>query len=47
MANSDDRKQRIMEHVARSKGDFIRRSTSTSSGDRRQQIMDHIRRTSG
>jgi deoxyribose-phosphate aldolase len=47
MANLDDRKKRIMEHIARSKGDFIKRSTSNSSVERKQQIMDHIRRTSG
>ncbi|MBD2019650.1 hypothetical protein H6F43_05545 [Leptolyngbya sp. FACHB-36] len=44
---TDDRKKRIMEHLARSSGDYIKRSTSTSSGERKQQILDHIRQTSG
>ncbi|XPM58583.1 MAG: hypothetical protein EDM05_013260 [Leptolyngbya sp. IPPAS B-1204] len=43
----DDRKKRIMEHLARSTGDFIKKPTSTMSDQRKQQIMDHIRRTSG
>ncbi|HEY9906695.1 MAG TPA: hypothetical protein V6D18_03685 [Thermosynechococcaceae cyanobacterium] len=47
MATADDRKQRIMEHLARTKGDFNQRSTSTSSAERKQQIMDHIRLTRG
>lgn len=47
MANMDDRKKRIMEHLARSSGDFIKRSPSPVSDDRRRQVMDHIRRTKG
>jgi hypothetical protein len=47
MASMDDRKKRIMEHLARSTGDFIRRPSSTSSDQRKQQIIDHVRRTSG
>lgn len=47
MANMDDRKKRIMEHLARSSGDFIKRSPSPISDDRRRQVMDHIRRTKG
>jgi hypothetical protein len=43
---SDDRKQRIMEHLSRSTGDFIKRSTLNSNSQRKQQIMDHIRQTS-
>ena len=43
----DDRKKRIMEHLARSSGDFIKRSPSPISDDRRRQVMDHIRRTKG
>lgn len=43
----DDRKKRIMEHLARSSGDFIKRSASPISDDRRRQVMDHIRRTKG
>ncbi|MDX2231634.1 MAG: hypothetical protein NW220_18515 [Leptolyngbyaceae cyanobacterium bins.349] len=46
MAATDDRKKRIMEHLARSTGDFSKRSTVQSS-ERKQQIMDHIRRTKG
>jgi len=46
MAATDDRKKRIMEHLARSTGDFTKRSTAQTS-DRKQQIMDHIRRTKG
>jgi hypothetical protein len=47
MATMDDRKKRIMEHLARSTGDFIRKSPSPLSDQRKQQIMDHIRRTTG
>ncbi len=47
MASEDDRKRRIMEHLARSTGDFSNRSTSTSSRERKQQILDHIRQTKG
>lgn len=43
----DDRKKRIMEHLARTKGEFINRPTSTMNNDRKQQIMDHVRRTTG
>lgn len=41
---ADDRKKRIMEHLARSTGDFTKRSTAQSS-ERKQQILDHVRRT--
>ncbi|MGF1535458.1 MAG: hypothetical protein ACFB4J_03080 [Elainellaceae cyanobacterium] len=47
MATADDRKKRIMEHLARSSGDFIKRSPNPSNPDRKQQVMDHIRRTRG
>ncbi len=47
MAAEDERKRRIMEHLARSTGDFNKRSTSNLSGDRKQQIMEHIRQTKG
>jgi hypothetical protein len=47
MADYDDRKRRIMEHLSRSTGDFIKRSTLSSNNERKQQVMDHIRRTSG
>jgi len=47
MATMDDRKKRIMEHLARSSGDFVRKSSSTLTDQRKQQIMDHVRRTSG
>ncbi len=43
----DDRKKRIMEHVARSSGDFIKRSTVSSNGDRKRQIMEHVQRSKG
>lgn len=46
MAATDDRKKRIMEHLARSTGDFVKQSTMQSR-ERKQQIMDHIRRTQG
>ena len=44
---TDDRKKRIMEHLARSKAEFGQRSTSNSSNDRKQQIQDHIRLSKG
>jgi hypothetical protein len=47
MAMMDDRKKRIMEHLARSGGNFYKRSTLTNSDQRKQQIMDHIKRTLG
>lgn len=47
MAEMDDRKKRIMEHLARSQGAFINRPTSTMNMDRKQQIRDHVRRTTG
>ncbi|UBF25271.1 hypothetical protein K9N68_27225 [Kovacikia minuta CCNUW1] len=47
MASEDDRKRRIMEHLARSNGDYIKRSTSTSSRERKQQILDHVRQSMG
>jgi hypothetical protein len=47
MANMDDRKKRIMEHLARSSGDFVRKSPAPMSDQRKQQVMDHIRRTRG
>ncbi|MCY7273686.1 hypothetical protein [Phormidesmis priestleyi] len=46
MANADDRKKRIMEHIARSVGDFGKDS-SPRSIERKQRILDHIRRTTG
>lgn len=47
MAEMDDRKKRIMEHLARTKGEFLQRPTSNLNNDRKQQIRDHVRRTSG
>jgi hypothetical protein len=50
MATMDDRKKRIMEHLARSTGDFIKSSNSATSAaklERKQQILDHVRRTTG
>ncbi len=47
MAEMSDRKKRIMEHLARSSGEFIKRSTSTTSEDRKKQIQDHIRLSKG
>lgn len=46
MAATDDRKKRIMEHLARSTGDFTKKSI-VNSAERKQQILDHIRRTKG
>ncbi|MEO0407985.1 MAG: hypothetical protein AAF289_11600 [Cyanobacteria bacterium P01_A01_bin.135] len=47
MATADDRKKRIMEHLSRSSGDFIKRSPNASNPDRKKQVMDHIQRTRG
>ena len=44
MATTPDRQKRIMEHIARSTGDFIK-VTPTLNDQRKQQIMDHIRLT--
>ncbi|NJO49683.1 MAG: hypothetical protein HC840_09830 [Leptolyngbyaceae cyanobacterium RM2_2_4] len=38
--------KRVMEHLARSTGDFIK-PTIRLTDQRKQQIMDHIRRTKG
>lgn len=46
MASADDRKKRIMEHVARSTGDFTKPSP-VRSAERRERILDHVRRTTG
>ncbi|MBD2459770.1 hypothetical protein H6G89_01820 [Oscillatoria sp. FACHB-1407] len=46
MAEADDRKKRIMEHVARSKGTF-NKDVYSGSPERKQQILDHVRRTTG
>lgn len=46
MTAMDDRKKRIMEHVARSTNDFVKASPSRSE-ERKQQILDHVRRTTG
>jgi hypothetical protein len=44
----DDRKKRIMEHLARSTGEFIKPSNSSAAKtERKQQILDHVRRTKG
>jgi hypothetical protein len=43
---TDDRKKRIMEHLARSSGEFVN-PTPRNSEQRKQQIMDHVRRTKG
>ena len=48
MAEIDDRKKRMMEHIARSTGAFFKRPTvTTASNDRKQYILDHVRRTRG
>ena len=46
MAEKSARQQRIMDHVARSTGDFIKLPPQNSS-QRKQQILDHIRLTRG
>lgn len=45
MATTPDRQKRIIEHVARSTGDFLK--PSLNSEDRKQRIMEHIRLTKG
>jgi len=47
MAEMSDRKKRIMEHLARSGGDYVKQSTSVLSDQRKRQIRDHIRLTKG
>ncbi|MEQ9552203.1 MAG: hypothetical protein RIM23_21655 [Coleofasciculus sp. G3-WIS-01] len=46
MANSDQRKQRIMEHIKRSIT-IPQRGFSMTSDAKKQQIMDHIKMTRG
>lgn len=45
MADTSDRQKRIMEHLARSTGGFIK--TSSNPEGRKQRIMEHIRLTRG
>ncbi len=40
-----ERQKKIMEHLTRSKGDYINPKLDTSS--RKQQIMDHVRLSKG
>ncbi|HIK17660.1 MAG TPA: hypothetical protein IGS53_20550 [Leptolyngbyaceae cyanobacterium M33_DOE_097] len=47
MAEMSDRKKRIMEHLARSSGDYVKQSTSALSDQRKKQIQEHIRLTKG
>ena len=47
MATLDDRKKRIMEHLARSTGNFNKSSSAAAKTERKQQILDHVRRTIG
>lgn len=46
MANVDDRKKRMMEHVARTTNNYSM-PQATRSEERKQRIMDHVRRTTG
>ncbi|BAU13795.1 hypothetical protein LEP3755_43370 [Leptolyngbya sp. NIES-3755] len=46
MAQMDDRKKRIMEHLARSTNDFSKPLPARSL-ERKQRILDHVRRTTG
>jgi hypothetical protein len=46
MAEMDDRKKRIMEHIARSTNGYTM-AQSVRSSDRKQRILDHVRRTIG
>lgn len=43
----DDRKKRIMEHLARSSGEFTKISTTPTNPQRKRQILDHVQRTTG
>ncbi|WP_250123210.1 hypothetical protein [Chroococcidiopsis sp. CCMEE 29] len=45
MATNSDRQKRIMEHLARSTGNFIK--PSLNSEQRKQQILEHVRLTKG
>ncbi len=45
MATQSDRQKRIMEHLARSSGNFI--SPKLDSLERKQQILEHVRLTRG
>ncbi|MEB3213207.1 MAG: hypothetical protein VKL39_17785 [Leptolyngbyaceae bacterium] len=47
MASEDQRKDRIMEHLSKSTGQFFKRSPNASNTQRKQQVMDHVRRTRG
>jgi len=47
MAAEDQKKRQIMEHLARSSGDFIKRSPNASNNSRKQQVMEHVRQTRG
>jgi hypothetical protein len=45
MATTPDRQKRIIEHLARSTGDFIK--PPLNSEDRKRRIIEHIRLTKG
>ncbi|GAB4458652.1 MAG: hypothetical protein OHK0037_02740 [Elainellaceae cyanobacterium] len=46
MADMSDRKKRIMEHLARSKGDYQSPAVRPTA-ERKSQILDHVKRTKG
>lgn len=46
MSEMSDRKKRIMEHLARTRGNYIAPSAAQPI-ERKQQIMDHVKRTTG
>ncbi len=46
MAEMSDRKKRIMEHLARTRGNYLA-PAAAAPAERKQQIMDHVKRTKG
>ena len=44
MADDRDRKQKIMDHLAKSSGEFTK-PLPPRSAERKQRILDHVRRS--
>jgi hypothetical protein len=44
MATTDDRQQKILDHLARSSGEFAK-PLPLRSVERKQRILDHLRRS--
>jgi len=46
MAITDERKRQIMDHLARTSGDYVRRSRQTEE-EKRRRVLEHVQQTRG